>query len=133
MEINPTYNIEEDVISMLTLKVKQLESKVGYHSGKLEYLSDKIEYLEKQMNLPKVEEIDEPIIATLKTIYRLESYNAGGKDIYVHCVELNEYTNKLFWHMQKKTMDQISIGTKILFKLDGDRIKDAKIINEQIN
>lgn len=77
--------------------------------------------------------LDNPIIATIKNVYQLEDYDYKDKVLTVYLVEFDEFIDKLYLHRIKGNLDGLFSGAKATFKIDGDRIKDFRSIKNTIN
>lgn len=99
--------------------------------GAVERLKQEIKEI-KQVNRLKNTE-DNSIIATIQNTYQLEDYEFKGKILTVFLLEFKEYTDRLYLHRIKGNLEGLTEGSKVIFKVDGDKVKDLKVIKNIIS
>jgi hypothetical protein len=120
----------EERLEMLTLCCMRYEKAIDdlvlqntIMQAKVKNISEKLnQYKNKDLNL------DNPIVATIKSVYQLEDYEYKEKILTVYMIEFDEFIDKLYLHRSKGNLDGLQQGSKATFKIEGDRIKDFKSI-----
>lgn len=117
----------EQRVQMLTRSCIRYEDEIATLNSACKMLFEKLDKLENKSKTLE-QNLDNPFIATIKNVYQLEDYEYKDKVLTVYLMEFDEFIDKLYLHRIKGNLDGLSSGSKAIFKVDGDRIKDFRAV-----
>jgi hypothetical protein len=128
------YKTPEERLEILTTACIRYEKEIETLSTACKILFEKLDKLTNTTNQTKTlgQNLDNPIIVTIKNVYQLEDYEYKDKVLTVYLIEFDEFIDKLYLHRIKGNLDGLSSGSKVIFKVDGDRIKDFRPVKNII-